>query len=321
MHVLLTGATGFVGKAVAANLISRGHQVHALVRPPRSSQPPASSEFARGVTPFPGSLQDAQSIRRAAVGCEAAIHLVGIIEERPADGVTFRSVHVEGTRAVLEALTDVGVPRLVHMSALGTRQHAVSEYHRTKYEAEQLVRQSALKWTIFRPGLIHGREGDFTRMMADWALGRAAPWLFMPYFGRGLLGLGEKARIAPVFVDDVARAFVESLTPPTADRTISQTYDLVGPDDLTWPGLHSAFSVALRGKRWRKPAIAIPAWYAELLARVLPASLLPFNLAQVQMAREDNTTSDAARAAFNTTFGWEPRTYRRTLDTYIRSLA
>ena len=122
--------------------------------------------------------------------------------------------------------------RFVQMSALGTRPDAVSQYHRTKFAAEQLVRNSGLDWTIFRPSMIDGPGGEFMQWEEAWARGRkAAVFLHALFPGAGPLGFGHKSLIQPVYVGDVARAFVDSLDKPSS---IGQTYPLCGPgsDDL-----------------------------------------------------------------------------------------
>lgn len=190
---------------------------------------------------------------------------------------------------------------MVHMSALGTRANAVSEYHRSKWDAEQLVRSSGLDWTIFRPSVITGADGEFVRMVRSWAEGKAAPWLFFPYFRAGVLGLGRHSLVQPVAVTDVARAFVDALN---RQASVGQTYDLAGPDRLTWPGFYNALASAQRFRT--RPALPIPLWYALLLTRLVPVTLLPFNRAQVQMAAEDNTGDPNP---FARDFGWTPRTF------------
>jgi uncharacterized protein YbjT (DUF2867 family) len=304
MTILLTGAGGFVGSAVAAELRRRDHRLHLLQhrRPPR---------IGPDDRVFQASLSDPASLAKAAEGCDAVVHLVGIIFEDTPTGRTFASVHTEGTRNIVAACRTAGVRRYVHMSALGTRPDAVSEYHRSKWAAEELVRQSGLTFTILRPSLIHGPAGDFTRMAAAWARGKAPPYLFMPYFGLGLLGLGPKRLVAPVFIDDIARAFADALDLPS---THHQTLDLSGPDALTWPEMLRIFANAFAGKS--RPVLAIPAWYATLLTRIAPARWLPFNLSQVQMSREHNT---ADLAPFTAAYGWTPRPFAETLATYASS--
>src|SRR5205807_1548953 len=134
------------------------------------------------------------------------------------------------------------IRRFVHMSALGARPGAVSNYHKTKYKAEEYLRGSGLDWTIFRPSLIHGPAGEFMRMEAAWARRRKPPFLFMPYFGRGLLGRGGAGKLQPIYVNDVARAFVEALENA---KTIGEIYPLGGPDEITWPQLHRLAAQAI----------------------------------------------------------------------------
>lgn len=300
--IFLTGAGGFVGAAVLRELLRRGSAVHALVnrQPPRSSDPRVQS--------FPGGLFDPQAVDQAMQRCTGAIHLVGIIAEQPGKGVTFQQIHVEGTRRVLDAARRHGVQRFIQMSALGVRPDAVSRYHQTKWQAEEDVRASGLDWTILRPSMIHGPGGEFMQMEAAWARGRRAPFLFMPHFGRGVLGATPGGRIQPVHVEDVARAFVDCL----ANRsTIHQTYELAGPDVMTWPQMHATVSRILRGKP--KRSLGIPAWYARTLTRIVPRALLPFNRDQVIMSQEDNT---ADLTPFIRDFGWTPRPFEPSLRDY-----
>jgi NADH dehydrogenase len=305
-RVFVTGGSGFVGHAVLAELLAHGFHVTALVN--RAGL----DEFAPRITIVRGGLFDPHVLDAGLDGADAVIHLVGIIFEKPARGITFQRIHVDGTRAVLDAAKRAGVRRFLHMSSLGTRPNAVGEYHRTKYTGEEFVRASGLDWTIFRPSMIHGPRGEFMRQEVAWARKRAAPWLFMPYFGAGFLGTGGAGRLQPVFVDDVARAFVDAIANAQA---IGKTYPLAGADVLTWPQLHRTVAQAVVGHpRWVMP---IPAWKARLLARIVPAALLPFNRDQVIMSQEDNT---ADTAEFPRDFGWSPRGLRETLETYARDL-
>ena len=286
--VFVTGAGGFVGSAVVRALVSRGHHVVALMR--GSTSP----SIAPSVVPVQGDLLDPAPWRNALAGCDAVIHLVGIIREDLARGVTFQRMHLQGTQAIVDAATDAKVRQYVHMSALGSRPNAVSVYHRTKFAAEQYVHRSSLDWTIFRPSLIHGERGEFMRLLARWA---GKPGGVMPYFGRGMTGLFNCGSLQPVHVDDVARAFADALDRPLPRKT----YDLVGPDVVDWPTLYRLVGEALGRPVHPMP---VPAWYGELLTRLLPARWLPFNRDQVLMAREDNTGDVVPFAA---DFGWAPR--------------
>ena len=299
--VFVTGAGGFVGSAVVGALVSRGHRVVALVHGTTSQFDPSSVLTVRG------DLLQPAAWRNSLAGCDAVIHLVGIIREDPAKGATFQRMHVQGTQAIVDAAKDAKIRQYVHMSALGSRHNAVSQYHRTKFAAEEYVRQSGLDWTIFRPSLIHGAQGEFMRLLARWA---SKPAGFMPYFGRGVTGFFDCGSLQPVYVHDVTRAFVEALDRPMA----GSTYDLVGPDVVDWPTLYRLVGQALHR---RVRPVPVPAWYGELLTRLLPSRWLPFNRDQVLMARENNTGNPAPFAA---DFGWIPRGPAGIMRDYAFSL-
>jgi NADH dehydrogenase len=221
-------------------------------------------------------------------------------------------MHVEATRSVVDAAKRNGVRRYVHMSALGTRPNAVSEYHKTKFAAEQYVRGSGLDWTIFRPSLIHGPRGEFMHMEAAWARKKAPPFLFMPYFGRGAMGFGGAGKLQPIYVNDVARAFALALENP---KTIGEVYPIAGPDVFTWPQLHRVCADAFAGhRRWVMP---MPVWEAKLLCAIGIAPLLGFNRDQVIMSQEDNTT-DISK--FRGDFSFEPAPFEPTVKQYAHDV-
>lgn len=309
-RVFVTGGSGFVGSAVIDELLRRDYAVNALV-----NRRPLQIKDDR-VRSIPGGLFNAKALAEGLSGCDAAIHLVGIITEKPSRGVTFERMHFDATRRVVDAAKAAGVRRYVHMSALGVRPDAVSDYHKTKFRAEEYVRASSLDWTIFRPSLIHGPGGEFMRMEAMWARKRMPPPLlftpFMPYFGAGMLGRGGAGKLQPVYVGDVARAFADALEKP---ETVGEVYLLGGPTTYTWPELHQAVAQAVVGhRRWVMP---MPVWKAKLLAGAGLGPLLGFNRDQVIMSQEDNT-ADASK--FVADFGWQPRPFEPTLNGYARQL-
>lgn len=305
-RVFVTGASGFVGSAVVEALLAHGHSVTALINRGQLRAGVGKARVVNGDLFTPAKLDEGLS------DADAVVHLVGIIAEQTSRGITFDRMHVEATKNVIEAARRVGVRRFVHMSALGARDGARSRYHQTKFAAEQALRQSGLDWTIFQPSLIHGPNGEFLRMEADWARGKRPPFLFMPYFGGGLLGLGRKKLIQPVYVNDVARAFVEALSKPT---TIGQTYCMGGSDRLTWPQMHHVAAGAFTGRS--KLAAPLPAWYAKALTHIVPGKLLPFNRDQVIMAEEDSVCD---MGQFATEFGWTPSGFEMTLKEYAASV-
>ena len=305
--VFVSGASGFVGTAVVAELLRRGCMVHAAVR-----SRDLRLNDAR-VTCFRGNLDDTTLLDRALERCSDAIHLVGIIREDPRHGTTFHRLHVDFTRVVVDACIRRGVQRYVHMSALGAHSDSPTLYHQTKAAAEQIVEAGPLSWTILRPSLIHGPEGEFVQMLARWAKGKAFPFFAMPYFGAGLLGRGPEHLVQPVSVDDVAWAFAEAVERPA---TIGKRYDLGGAQRLSWREMYRTFSQAVTGEV--KRTFPVPAWYALLLTRIAPAKLLPFDRGQVIMSQQDNV---ADLQAFEADFGRQPEGFEQTLAKYAPKLA
>jgi len=305
-RVLVTGGSGFVGRAVLRELLRRGWTPVCVVRDPRRAERMAAVE-PRAVEWVEGDLLDGVPPRNVAAGTSAAIHLVGIIVEDPSRGQTFRRVHVEATRNVLAACRHGGVERFIHMSALGARSDAVGEYHRTKHAAEDLVRESGLRWTIFRPSVIHGPDGEFMRLMRKLACDLLPP--FMPHFGNGL------ARLQPVAVEDVAYCFVEALHRP---RTVGQIYELGGPEAMTWRELYRICREVLPGARQWKPVLGQPVPLAKLLAatlmktRLVPAAWR-FNRDQVVMSQEDSVCDIRP---VEEAFGIRLRRFRSMLESY-----
>ncbi len=229
--VFVTGASGFVGAAVVEELLVRGYEVTPLVH-----RRPIVSATGR-VHSIDGSLFDPKILEKGMRGASAVIHLVGIIFEHRFAGITFQRMHFEGTKSVVDAAKTAGVKRYVHMSALGTRMDAVSEYHKTKYAAEQYVRASGLDWTIFRPSMIHGAKGEFMEMVSKWVRKKAPPFFAMPYFKSRRRG--GPPQIQPIFVKDVAKAFVDALEKP---KTIGEVYPIAGAQRFTWPEFYRVSS-------------------------------------------------------------------------------
>ena len=210
MKIAVTGGTGFVGTAVVLELLNAGHEVRVLSRRAPERLPDGASHVI-------GSVVTGEGLDALVEGVDAVVHLVGIIRETGHN--TFKAVHHEGTIKIITATASADVRRYVHMSAMGTRENAVSTYHRTKYAAEEAVRASGLDWTIFRPSTIFGPGDSFINMLA----GMMRKFPVFPVMG------GGKNKMQPVFVKDVTTSFCNALE---SEVHIGRTYELGGPDIL-----------------------------------------------------------------------------------------
>jgi len=226
--VCVFGGTGFVGRALAARLMQVGHDVRI---PTRRLDRHKDLLVLPTVSLRPGDVYDPGFIRQVVAGCDAVINLVGVLNE--GRGVSFAAAHVALPEKIVAACQEQGVPRLLHMSALNAAVSAPSRYLRTKAAGEEVVRASDLNVTIFRPSVIFGPHDGFLNRFAK--LLRLSPGVFP-------LACPD-ARFQPVYVEDVARAFVQALD---AYRTHGQAYALCGPRVYTLREIVSYLARLLR---------------------------------------------------------------------------
>ena len=207
MTVLVTGAAGYIGREMVASLVASGRPVRALVHH-SSGQPP------EGVEHVQGDVTDAGSLRAAAEGCDAIVHLVAILDGSDAE---FEAINTGGAVNAVAAARANGIRRLVHMSALGVSQQnaPLTRYWGSKYAAKLAVTESGLDWTVMEPSFVFGRNGGALKAFESLIKPPVAP----------VIGDG-RYRHQPVWVGDVATAFVRALGRP---ETVGRTYGLGGP--------------------------------------------------------------------------------------------
>jgi uncharacterized protein YbjT (DUF2867 family) len=292
--ILVTGANGFVGRNLVRRLQKDGIAVRALVR----NAAKAARLRDLGAELVEGDISNMSSLEAAMEGCEKVIHLVGIIQEAP--GVTFKGVHVDGTQNLLEAAKKAGVRHFIYQSALGTRPNAKSQYHRTKWEAEELVRASGIPFTILRSSLIYGPGDLFTIRLAEMI--RLSPVL--PIIGSG------RSRIQPIFIDDVNECIWKI---STSDSYLNEMYEIGGPEQLTYEEVTKAIAVALGIKR---PTVHMPMFFMRTMAKVAETVLSkpPVTTDQLIMLQEDNVCS---MRDIREVFSIEPVRFRDGLSRFL----
>lgn len=320
--IAITGTTGFVGSRVLARVVESGHSARILVRnPPKARKMLDDRKIdSERVEIIEGGVSDPDALAKLVRGASACIHLVGIIREAD-HGQTFDRIHVDAARAIVGACAHENQSmRYIHMSALGVGPDDRAGYRDTKHRAELIVKASKLDWTIMRPGLIHGERGEFTQMAAAWVRGKAPPFVFLPYFSRWKTnGFGfEAPSVAPIHVDDVAHAFVNALDRP---ETIRNTYELVGPDSMTFPEMLKVYQRHVPGaKSWLRP-IGLPWRIAALQARLASAiglgKLLPFDEGMAIMGGRDSVADPQPPAD---ALGLDLAPFEETLRSYADSL-
>jgi NADH dehydrogenase len=290
MQVFVTGSTGFVGNHVLHELVEKGHQARALVRPGSEHKLKRPND----VETIPGTVDEVADLIQGMQGCDAAIHLVGIIRAFPSQDITFERMHTEATANVIEAAKEAKVPQLLHMSALGAREDGPTPYLTTKFAAEELVRQSGLNYTIFRPSLIFGRGGDAITMFGDMVKKYVVP----------IIGDGQY-RFQPVSVTTVAQGFEKALDPKTAKE---QTLDVGGPDNVTFDEIMDTLARVM-GKSIVK--IHMPVLPLRLATSALQhAPGYPLTTDQITMLLEGSTCDEKP---FYEILGLEPISLEQTL--------
>jgi len=249
--VCLLGGTGFIGRHLCARLSLAGMT---LVVPTRHPHRQRALNALSGVSLRESDIFDVSALADAFAGCEAVVNLVGILNQGKGLA-SFRQIHVELVDRIVEAGRSTGVRRLLHMSALNADEaKGASLYLRTKGEGENRAHTlggATMAVTSFRPSVVFGPDDSF--------FNRFATLVRLP----GPLPLAcPESRLAPVYVGDVAEAFVRSIDSP---RTFGNRYELCGPRVLS---LREIVQYTARQLGLRKAVIGLPDLAARIQARI-----------------------------------------------------
>ncbi|MEO6118817.1 MAG: complex I NDUFA9 subunit family protein, partial [Methylotenera sp.] len=231
-EVCVLGGSGFVGSAIVAKLDAAGYQVKVLTR---------RREAAKHLFLLPNvqveecNVLDYRALNVALRGTDAVINLIGILHQ--GRHVSFNNMHHQLPAQLAKICADLGVKRLVHMSSLGADKAAPSQYLRSKAAGETAILElkDKLYITIFRPSIIFGRDDRFINLFAS--LIKLMPVIMLAK---------PNAKFQPVWVEDVASCFVNSLE--NID-TYGRTYQLAGPKVYIFRELLQTIMDTLRIKR------------------------------------------------------------------------
>ncbi|MDH5621765.1 MAG: NAD(P)H-binding protein [Gammaproteobacteria bacterium] len=291
MQVAIIGGTGFVGSYLTDGLLSAGHSVSMLVR--RGSESKLrSAERVRTVT---GDIADSASIRRLLEGCDAVIYNVGILREVKRTGNTYEATQYQGVVNTVNAALEVGVRRLLLMSANGVKVPG-TPYQETKCRAEAFALESGLDVTVFRPSVIFGDPRGTMEFATQLFREMVRPPVPSVNFvtGGGVV-------MSPIHVKDVADAFLAALE---KDECIGKTYVLGGPEALSWKQMVSRIAQAAGREKWFLPMPMGLMRIGATLFDWLP--FFPVTRDQLTMLEEGNV---ADPAVVKNLIGREPRAF------------
>ncbi|HEU4521936.1 MAG TPA: NAD(P)H-binding protein [Thermoanaerobaculia bacterium] len=295
MKILVTGGTGVIGAGLIPELLSRGHAVRLLSRH-------ADEDAARwnGVEAVAGDVSTPASLRGAVATCDAVIHIAGIAVEHPPE-VTFQSVNVDGTRHLIEEIREHSdLRRFVFISSLGADAGS-SDYHRSKREAEGIVRESGLDWTIVRPGSVYGPGDEVISNVLKMA--RVLP--AVPVIDSG------NQEFQPIWFEDLGAALARIVE---RHDLAGEALDIAGPDLTSLNDLLEKFAEITGRKPLRVP---VPMPLASLAAKLASMAVeIPLDETKLTMLREKNVLPDSAGRPLES-LGIQPT----PLDDGLRKLA
>jgi uncharacterized protein YbjT (DUF2867 family) len=298
-HVLVLGGSGFVGSHVVAKLIAAGLRVTV---PTRRRDRAGHLIFHPTIEVVQADVHDPATLQQLVKGQDAVINLVGILHSRSGTpyGPDFARAHVELPRKVIAAMQSTGVRRLLHMSALGADANGPSMYARSRAAGEALVRASGLDYTIFQPSVVFGPEDNFLNTFAS--LARLAPVFPLA---------GANTKLQPVFVEDVAQAFVNALD---HRATFYNTYVLAGPTVYTLKQLVQFASLAATGHA--RPVLPLPLAIGKVQALCL--ELLPGTPLMSRDNVDSLKTSNVASGPIAPELGITPHALEPIASLYLR---
>src|SRR5918996_653981 len=298
MVVLVTGATGFLGRRVVHELLEHNYEVRCLVHSPGRERifPP------RSVDVHYGSVTDPDALASAFQGVDHVVHLVAVVRQRK--GSTYSQINHQGAANVVEAAKQAGgVKHFVEISNIGAANNPRFPFLYSKWQAEQEVINSGLPYTILRPSLIFGEGDEFINALA--ALVKAFP--LVP-----VVGLGRN-RLQPIAAEDVGRCIALTLA---REDLNGRTIEIGGPEQLSYNQIVDLVARAM-GKRRLK--VHLPVFLMRLNVAMMELTLPrpPITTEQVRMLQIRNV---AEVGTVEETFGFTPRPLGGNID-FVNSMS
>ena len=279
--ILVTGGTGFIGRALIRHLVDLGYPVRTLIRPsPSSPKLPRSVAVDVAVSSF----SDERGLRAAMVGVDIIYHLA--TGEWRGPRAELMDSDIQATRAVVEAAEDAGVQRIFYVSHLGADRASAYPVLKAKGIAEEFIRRSKLDYTILRSAIVYGPNDRFTSGLAR-VLG-VSPFFIMPGNGRTVL--------QPLWVEDLVTCLTWALDDP---ETINKVVDIGGPEYLTF---QQVVQLVMEETGLRRAFIHLPPPYVRGLTVFLESMIpnLPTSVYWLDYMAVNRTTAlDTMPRAFN----------------------
>ncbi|HEY9019956.1 MAG: complex I NDUFA9 subunit family protein [Paracoccaceae bacterium] len=281
--VTIYGGSGFVGRYIARRLAQEGWRVRVAVRRPNEAMHVKPYGTPGQVEPVLCNIRDDASVRAVMQGADAVVNCVGILSETGKN--RFDAVQAEGPARVARIAAEMGIARMVQISAIGADPESKSDYARTKALGEQAVLEHMPQAVILRPSIVFGAEDQFFNRFAR-----------MAQLGPILPVVGAETRFQPVYVDDVARAALLAVQGKAAPGI----YELGGPDVSTFRALMGQMLDVIQRRRMIVnipfPVARMMAFGFDMLNKVT-LGLVPAQITrdQVRNLAQDNVVSEGAK--------------------------
>jgi NADH dehydrogenase len=294
--ILITGATGYIGRHLVARLVEKGERPRCLVRDPRRAAgilPADGVEFVQGDTTNPTSLETAVQ------GIDTIVHAAFITaDHKQSSGNQYEATNVQGTANLIKAAKAAGVRRIIEISGLGTKPDRPGSYMQGRFLAEKMLKESGLDWTIIQPSVLFGKDAPFIKGLAD--LIRTSP--VVPLIG------GGKVMFQPIYVEDVVTVIIKVLEDPAP--TNGKTYTIGGPAYYSFTQVIDALMHGMHKTRIKVPApSSLVGLGSAVMEMVLPKP--PLTKAAMTLFSFDNTTD---LHAVERDFGFTPMSFTRYVD-------